>query len=282
MITVLTWNIQNGQGVDGNISLKRIAESILNMCDPDVICLQEVSVNCRLSDGTQPDQVTELSILFSDYSVFFGPAYDIKRENSEVREQYGNLILSKFPVLSSFNHILPQTVNSSFRQMPRQLSEITIKTPLFPLCIMTTHLEFHSEFQRCEQVRRIVSINQEINNLAMMPPLFDNNGSYRKFERSDRVILCGDFNFNPGSVEYNLLTSNEINSNFFLDAWKQLNPNSTHAPTCGIFDKKQWPEGPHCRDFGFISRNLEGSLDSIEVNEKIDASDHQPVVFTFS
>ncbi len=140
MINVLTMNIKNGKGGDGNIALNRIAESILNMCDPDIICLQEVSVNCRLSDGTQPDQVKELSNLFSDYSVFFGPAYDIKRENSEVREQYGNLILSQFPVLSRFNHILPQTVNSPFRQMPRHLSEITIQTPLFPLCIMTTHL----------------------------------------------------------------------------------------------------------------------------------------------
>ena len=282
MITVLTWNIQNGQGVDGNISLDRIAESILKMCNPDVICLQEVSVNCTLSDGTQPDQVSKLSNTFSDYSSFFGPAYDIKRENSDVREQYGNLILSKFPVLSSFNHILPQTVDNSFRQMPRQLTEITIETPLFPLCIMTTHLEFHSEFQRCDQVKRIISINQEINNLARTPALFDNSGPYRKFERSDRVILCGDFNFNPNSIEYNLLTSNETNSNFFLDSWRQLNPNSMHRPTCGIFDKKQWPEGPHCRDFGFISSNLERSLNSIEVNEKIDASDHQPVILTFS
>jgi len=282
MITVLTWNIQNGQGVDGNISLDRIAESILKMCNPDVICLQEVSVNCTLSDGTQPDQVAKLSNIFSDYSSFFGPAYDIKRENSDVREQYGNLILSKFPVLSSFNHILPQTVDNSFRQMPRQLTEITIETPLFPLCIMTTHLEFHSEFQRCDQVKRIISINQEINNLARTPALFDNSGPYRKFERSDRVILCGDFNFNPDSIEYNLLTSNETNSNFFLDSWRQLNPNLMHSPTCGIFDKKQWPEGSHCRDFGFISSNLKGNLDGIEVNEKIDASDHQPVMFTFS
>ena len=40
--------------------------------------------------------------------------------------------------------------------------------------------------------------------------------------------------------------------------------------------------GPHCRDFGFISSNLERSLNSIEVNENIDASDHQPVILTFS
>ena len=282
MITILTWNIQNGQGVDGKISLKRIADSILNMCNPDIICLQEVSVNCILSDGTQPDQVKELSNLFGDYLPFFGPAYDIKCENSERREQYGNLILTRLPVLSSFNHILPQTVNSSFRQMPRQLTEITVETPPFPLCIMTTHLEYHSEFQRCEQVKRIISIHEEINDLVMMPPLFDNNGSYRKFERSNRVVLCGDFNFNPDSIEYNLLTSNKENSYSFIDCWKQAYPNSIHSATCGIFDKKQWPEGSHCRDFSFISSNLKNNFDNIEVNQKIDASDHQPVVLNFS
>lgn len=282
MITILTWNIQNGQGVDGKISLKRIADSILNICNPDIICLQEVSVNCTLSDKSKPNQVTELSGLFKGYSPFFGPAYDIKGENSEVRQQYGNLILSRFPILSSFNHILPQTVSSSFRQMPRQLTEITVKTPSFSLCIMTTHLEYHSELQRCEQVKRIISINKEIHNLAMMPPLFDNNGSYRKFERSNRVVLCGDFNFNPGSIEYNLLTGYEENSELFIDAWKQVNPNSIHSATCGIFDTKQWPEGPHCRDFGFISANLKNNVDNIIANQEIDASDHQPVILTLS
>ena len=55
-----------------------------------------------------------------------------------------------------------------------------------------------------------------------------------------------------------------------------------HIITCGIFDKKQWPEGSHCRDFGFISSNLKNNFDNIEVNQKIDASDHQPVVLNLS
>ncbi len=282
MIKALTWNIQNGQGVDGRISLNRIAESILDICDPDIICLQEVSVNCKLSDGSQPDQVKELSGLFNGYTSFFGPAYDISSIGSEKREQYGNLILSRLPVLSNFNHILPQSVSSSFRQMPRQLTEITVETPTFPLCVMTTHLEFHSESQRCEQVNRIVSINDDIYNLDLTPPIFDSNGPYRKFKRSNRVLLCGDFNFNPDSIEYNLLMSSSESSNAFIDSWRQLNPNLAHSPTCGIFDKNQWPEGPHCRDFGFISSNLKASLSGIEVNEEIEASDHQPVIFTFS
>ena len=48
MIQVLSWNIQNGEGVDGVISLERIADTIFSMSNPDVICLQEVSRNCKL------------------------------------------------------------------------------------------------------------------------------------------------------------------------------------------------------------------------------------------
>ena len=65
MIQVLSWNIQNGEGVDGIISLERIADTIFTMSTPDVICLQEVSRNCKLKDGTQPDQFKQLSKLFS-------------------------------------------------------------------------------------------------------------------------------------------------------------------------------------------------------------------------
>ena len=48
MIQILSWNIQNGEGVDGKISLNRIADTIFSMATPDVICLQEVSRNSIL------------------------------------------------------------------------------------------------------------------------------------------------------------------------------------------------------------------------------------------
>ena len=282
MITILTWNIQNGKGIDDKISLNRIAESILNICDPDIICLQEVSINSQLVDGSRPDQVKELSNIFSDYLPSYGPAYNIKGKDSNDREQYGNLILSRLPVLSSFNHMLPQTVDSSFRQMPRQLSEITVQTALYPLRVMTTHLEYHSELQRCEQVKRIKSINKEINDLALMPPEQIINSPYREFERASRALICGDFNFVPNSIEYDLMIGEKDSSESLVDAWRYLNPNSIHRPTCGIFDADQWPQGPHCRDYGFVSSNIAENLQNIVVNEKIDASDHQPVILTLS
>jgi endonuclease/exonuclease/phosphatase family metal-dependent hydrolase len=64
MIQILSWNIQNGKGVDGEISLTRIVEQIRAMGDPQIICLQEVSRGLPLIEGQPaPDQVLELSDL---------------------------------------------------------------------------------------------------------------------------------------------------------------------------------------------------------------------------
>ena len=88
MIQVLSWNIQNGEGVDGMISLERIADTIFSMSNPDVICLQEVSQNCKLKDGTQPDQLNQLSNIFKGYELLFGAAYDVLRPGESQREQF--------------------------------------------------------------------------------------------------------------------------------------------------------------------------------------------------
>ena len=282
MIQILSWNIQNGEGVDGIVSLERIADTIFSMSNPDVICLQEVSRNCKLKDGTQPNQISQLSNIFKGFTLFFGPAYDVLRPGEREREQFGNIILSKLPVLSSFNHILPQPTDSSFRHMPRQVSEVNVKTSFDPICIMTTHLEYGSQDQRYAQVKRILEIKEDIDKLSLNPATIQEPGPYAKLERSNKIILCGDFNFELDSKEYNLLTKNSQSEDGLIDAWRQLNPNTKHAPTCGIFDKKQWPDGAHCRDFAFISDNLKNSVNSFVVNEETDASDHQPFVMSIS
>ena len=280
MIQVLSWNIQNGEGVDGLISLERIADTIFSMSNPDVICLQEVSRNCKLKDGTQPDQLNQLSNIFKGYEPFFGPAYDVLRPGESQREQFGNIILSKLPVLSRFNHILPQPTDNSFRHMPRQIAEVTVKTQQFTVCIMTTHLEYGSQAQRFAQAKRILDIKDDIDQLSLNPATVQEPGPYAKLERSNKLILCGDFNFESNSSEYDLLTNESHKHVALVDSWSHLNPNKEHAPTCGIFDKKQWPDGAHCRDFAFVSSNLKNNVDSMVVNEETDASDHQPFVIS--
>ena len=43
MTKIVSWNIQNGLGVDGKLSISRTAETIRELADADIICLQEVS-----------------------------------------------------------------------------------------------------------------------------------------------------------------------------------------------------------------------------------------------
>ena len=45
MLTLVSWNIQYGKGVDGRIDLRRIAETVHKDGLPDVLCFQEVSRN---------------------------------------------------------------------------------------------------------------------------------------------------------------------------------------------------------------------------------------------
>ena len=134
----------------------------------------------------------------------------------------------------------------------------------------------------CKKQILYKQIFKEINDLILMPPEQIINSPYREFERASRAVICGDFNFVPNSIEYDLMIGEEDSAESLVDAWSYLNPNSIHGPTCGIFDADQWPQGPHCRDYGFVSSNIAENLQNIVVNEKIDASDHQPVIFTLS
>jgi endonuclease/exonuclease/phosphatase family metal-dependent hydrolase len=278
MTTILSWNIQNGLGVDDELSLKRISYTIKGICNPDVICLQEVSVNMLLADGSFSDQVSELAADFEGYSPFFGVAMDTWNPGQNGRGQYGNLILSRLPIRSAFSHPLPQPADASQKQMPRQMTEATVEAPSGPLRIMTTHLEFHSQTQRIAQVKRMMDVDADIRLLEKKAPLFVSDTPYARFERASRSLLCGDFNFHSDSEEYDVITQPKNPESGFHDAWLIANSGQSYAPTCGIFDEKQWPEGPHCRDFMFVSRDLRDCIDSMFVDTKTNASDHQPLV----
>ncbi len=275
---IISWNIQNGLGVDGALSLGRIVEQIRSMGDMDVICLQEVSVNMLLPDGSKHDQVKELSALFPGYTAFFGVALDRLSDDGQSREQFGNLILSRLPVHSVFYHPLPQLADGLIKQMPRQLTEVTVQTASGPLRVMTTHLEFHSVAQRQAQTKRIIDIQAGVSALLAEPPLAVKDTPYAELPRPASCIVCGDFNFLTDAPEYELLTNNTQGEEQFVDAWGLAHPAAPHAPTCGIYDAAQWPQGAHCRDFMFITPDLAHSVVGMKVDTVTGASDHQPVL----
>lgn len=275
---VLSWNIQNGRGVDGQIDLDRIARVIQAMGDPDVICLQEVARHMPSMDaGAGLDQVQALAAKFLDHTSFFGAALD-RQADAGPRQRFGNLILSRLPVLQCFRHLLPLPPAPGVRQMPRQSTEVVLEKDGRVVRVATTHLAYHSAVQRHAQAQYLRALHEEICANAASSPLAIPQGCYAHVPRPGTAILCGDFNFLATDPEYATLTDNGDDPTWrLLDAWTLVHGERPHAPTCGIFDREQWPEGSHCRDFFFVTEDLAAGVETVEVNIDTDASDHQPL-----
>ncbi len=103
---LLSWNIQWGRGIDGRVDLARAA-AVARDFDADVICLQEVAINHPgLPGGAAMDQVAWLSGLFLGYEAIHAVGSDLP-DGLGGRRQFGNLILSRLPVMQVFRHPLP-------------------------------------------------------------------------------------------------------------------------------------------------------------------------------
>jgi endonuclease/exonuclease/phosphatase family metal-dependent hydrolase len=193
-------------------------------------------------------------------------------------QAFGNVVLIRLPVLQVFPHPLPQPADLASKNMPRQAMEIIAAMPGGPLRIVTTHLEFFSALQRAGQIKRLRELYAEASAASPLRSLAEGKGVFAPLPRPASSILCGDFNCEVQSEHYQCLTAPFANAIPALcDAWDLVNPGKPHAPTCGVFDKEQWPQGPHCRDFFLVSQDRASRVVAIEVNEKTNASDHQPV-----
>ena len=277
MLTLVSWNIQYGKGVDGRIDLRRIAETVHKDGLPDVLCFQEVSRNYPSTDEGA-DQVRELEILFPDYEPFFGAVHDRSGRKGKARKQFGNLVLSRLSPVQVLHHLLPSPADPEVKFMSRQIAELVIPANTTDLRVMTTHLEFFSEIQQLAQIQRIREIHEEAFNQFHNPGKDMQYTPFELVKRPEKTVICGDFNFIPDSTPYRKMTTSFSDKNMNLvDAWKTQKEGTIHLPTCGVFDLKQWEIGPHCRDYFFISQSLVKKINEISVNTETDASDHQPI-----
>ncbi|MDX1431119.1 MAG: endonuclease/exonuclease/phosphatase family protein [Gammaproteobacteria bacterium] len=275
---IITWNVQACLGVDGREDLARICGVVRRMGGADVICLQEVAQHLLAEDGSVgADQVAALAREFPGHETFFGAAIDLAGASGR-RQRFGNLVLSRLPVAQCFMHPLPQPPEPGVLHMPRQATEVVVETDGGALRITTTHLEFHSAAQRQSQVRRLLDIHDEICAGARRPPLYAEHGPYAKLPRPPSAVLCGDFNFTVSDDAYQTIIGGSADEALRLvDAWPSVHGAREHAPTCGIFDREQWPQGAHCRDFFFVTEDIAARVEDVLVDVDTDASDHQPM-----
>ena len=279
MIRIVTWNVQCGRGADGVLDLDRIAATIKALADADVICLQELARHDPdLDDGAGADQAAVLNARFFRHAPFFGAALDRLGPTHSRRRQFGNMILSRLPVLEIMTYPLPEPAEAGIKHMRRVAIEATVEAPGGPLRIATTHLEFHSAAQRLAQVESLRAMHAEACANQMRPPQRVESATYRFVPRPSEAVLCGDFNFVVDDPAYARMVAPFPEAPVLRDAWRLRHGDRPHDPTCGIYDKAQWPQGPHARDFFFVSETLAPRVKDVVVDTKTNASDHQPVL----
>ncbi|MEW6446711.1 MAG: endonuclease/exonuclease/phosphatase family protein [Bacillota bacterium] len=170
LLKVLTYNIRHGKGLDGKVSLDRVA-TVIRSSGADLVALQEVDAFSSRSGFRR--QAAVLGRQLNMWSVY-GPTRKILR-----LPHFGNAILGKWNLVESLHHELPG------RGEARGLLGVTVSKDGLGINLFTTHLGLTAK-SREEQVGRIVEVLQ------------DTRGPF---------ILCGDFNCRPGAGELTPLYS---------------------------------------------------------------------------
>ena len=276
-MNLVTWNTQWCCGLDGAVSPRRIVEGARALGDFDVLCLQEIAVNHpRLEGDAGHDQPALLRELLPGFQLFFGAAVD--QWTATGRQQFGNVIATRLPVLQVQHHPLPYPADAGVRSMPRMCTVVTVRDPqLGVVRVMTTHLEYYSRVQRMAQAVAVRDLHRELaGHAAAAPEPSDDGSPFQSREHTAQGILCGDFNLEPTEPEYAAITDASREDRLW-DSWRLLHGQAPHAPTFRLFDRRYGPEPVAC-DFVFVSDALKDRVRRVVVDGATQASDHQPVL----
>lgn len=180
-LSVLTFNVHHGAGMDGVVDLDGLAAEIA-VSGADVVGLQEVDRHYGDRTGFV-DQPAELAARL-DMQVAFAPNYVLEPLTSGAPpREHGVVLLSRFPILSSAQTLLPKAVPE---EEQRGLLEAVIDVDGVAVRVLTTHLEPGVTAARLLQAQAVAAV----------------------VERSvEPVVLTGDLNATPDAPEITTLTT---------------------------------------------------------------------------
>ncbi|MCX5643975.1 MAG: endonuclease/exonuclease/phosphatase family protein [Phycisphaerae bacterium] len=171
-LRVLSYNIHHGEAMDKKFDYQRLAK-VINDLSPDIVALQEVDVGTERASGV--NQAALLGKLCKMHHAF-GQAMPYQGG------QYGEAILSRFPIEKVLVHPLPY----EFEQEPRAALEVRIKPDgIGPIAFVGTHLCHQKVENRVQQTQRISRLFSK--------------------QEGGPVILAGDFNSRPGRESMKVL-----------------------------------------------------------------------------
>lgn len=236
---VLTYNIHSGRDARYKYDLEAIID-VLKVSGADILSLNEVDRHW----GQRSNGDDQVKVLFENLEMksVYAAAMDLPAEEGvKSPREYGNLLLSKLPIVDSKTIRMYPNDDSSIsydgtnKTEPRSFIVAKIKVGTREFWVIVTHLAVHNQEERMRQLEKIE----------------------KEIKGSDGpLILMGDLNSTSDSQELSILKK-------YLD-----------DPSNGRGFITYYAEDPRQIDFILI-RGLE--CRNIKVI-KSDASDHYPVV----
>jgi len=279
---LISWNMQWARGVDGTVNLDRMLQTARAMGDFDVLCLQEVAAHFPALAG-QPagDQFEQIHAALPGFHAASAYGVDVLGPDGQ-RRRFGNMILSRFPIQRIVRHQLPWPVDPKVISMPRVMVEATVLTPMGPLRVMNTHLEYHSGLQRDQQVHAIREAHANSCLRAVHGRANGSAGStYDVLGQTTQAVLVGDFNFRQTDALHARMQASFVRPGItrLVDTWSHVHGDAPHPINVGKYDREQWPEAFTC-DFIYATEDLLDRVQGFEVDGDTQASDHQPQMLT--
>lgn len=178
-LNVMTYNIHHGVGIDGTFDLTRIADIIREM-DADLIALQEVDMETDRIGG-----LNTMEYLAHELSMNYAFGKNLNFQGGD----YGNGILSKYPVVSMVNFHIPSYKSGE----QRGILKVVVDYNGEEIAFWNTHLDHRTDdTERRESVRIIHAMIKNV---------------------KTPIILAGDFNDTPDSKTFAELIT------VFEDGW---------------------------------------------------------------
>jgi endonuclease/exonuclease/phosphatase family metal-dependent hydrolase len=282
MTRLASYNIQYGTGKDGRVDIERIVGEIGGA---DVVAMQEVDRFWTRSGMT--DQVLAIVERMPDHHWVYGPGVDLDASYRDDagrlhnrRRQFGNLVLSRFPIHASRNHLLPKFGLVAQLSIQRSALDAVIAFPNGPVRVASVHLAHAAEPERLAQVRRLRALHRHAGRdggvLSGARGAWREDGPPPPAPRAS--ILMGDFNMTPHEAAYAAMAGPNdpkygrvTTLDGYLDAWIQGGGAADGGHT------KFEETGDRRIDYAFVSADLADRIGAVRVDRAAQGSDHQPL-----
>jgi len=182
-LRVMSYNIHHAEGLDGRLDVERIARVITD-AKADLVGLQEVD------RGVERTQRRDLP---AELARLTGLAVHFERNIPHQGGEYGNAILSRFPIKRSRNTLLPQASPGE----QRGLLEVVVEVGGREVTFLNTHLDHRRD--DADRLLAAGALRERVAAAGRGP-----------------VIAVGDFNAVPDSPTIRMIAG------FLTDAWSAV------------------------------------------------------------